>query len=157
MNLLFCFKETPHTQHSGLSLCKHTLLLPASVPSLARDECSLGLTSKIFLFQGLNYTHHSSSPSLIPVCTSLLEQRRWAEPRPCNIRPDFHWKQMLSIRGKDRLMFSKAYNNKPRGSSHASSWKRGKWPKHGLRCGASERVKEEGEKERRKEKKEKSW
>lgn len=52
---------------------------------------------------------------------------------------------MLSIRRKDRLMFSKAYNNKPRGSSQAGSPKSGKWPTHGLRCAASECGKEGGE------------
>lgn len=95
-------------------------MLQASVTSLARAKCSRSLTSEIFLptVSGLKYTH----PSVTLLCFSSLslEKTRWAEPRPCNLRLDFHWKQMLSIRRKDQLMFSKAYDNKPRGLSHAS-------------------------------------
>lgn len=42
---------------------------------------------------------------------------------------------MLSIRCKDRLMFSKAYNNKPRGLSHASWENRSKRPEYQLSVG----------------------
>lgn len=83
---------------------------------------------------GLKYTHPS-------VYISLPGGKEgWAEPWPCNLRPDFHWKQMLSIRCKDRLMFSKAYNNKPRGLSHASWENRSKRPEYQLSVG--ERVSE---------------
>lgn len=119
-------------------------MLQASVTSLAWDKCSLSLTSEIFLptVSGLKYTHPSVTLFLFFPSASLclLEKTRWAEPRPCNLRPDFHWKQMLSIHRKDRLMFSKAYNNKPRGSSHASWRNRGKRPQYQLSEWVSERV-----------------
>lgn len=120
-------------------------MLQASVTSLTRDKCSLSWTSEFFLptVSGLKYTHPSVCLTLslsLPASLFLLEKTGWAKPRPCNLRPDFHWKQMLSIRCKDRLMFSKAYNNKPRGLSHASWGNRSERPEYQLRSWLSERV-----------------
>ena len=120
-------------------------MLQASVTSLTRDKYSLSWTSEFFLptVSGLKYTHPSVCLTLslsLPASLFLLEKTGWAKPRPCNLRPDFHWKQMLSIRCKDRLMFSKAYNNKPRGLSHASWGNRSERPEYQLRSWLSERV-----------------
>lgn len=49
---------------------------------------------------------------------------------------------MLSIRCKDRLMFSKAYNNKPRGLSHASWENRSNPPEYQLSDWVSVSMKE---------------
>lgn len=110
------------------ALSENTLTLQAWVTSLAWDKCSLSLTCEYFPAYGFRATKKKLPllhPSLVPL-TPVLPTHfvcgsggkvGWGEPGTCNLRPDFHWKQMLSIHCKDRLMFSKAYNNKPRGSS----------------------------------------
>lgn len=113
-------------------LCpENVLALQASVTSLAWDKHILSLTSELS-FSSYCFRAKIHPPLLPCFFFCLLEKEGWAEPRPCNLRPDFHWKQMLSIRCKDRLMFSKAYNNKPRGLSHASWENRSKRLEHQL-------------------------
>lgn len=110
------------------SVWKHTHIASLSyIISLGQMQPELNM----WVFSSLRFQSYKKKklpllhPSLVPL-TPVLPTHfvcgsggkvGWGEPGTCNLRPDFHWKQMLSIHCKDRLMFSKAYNNKPRGSS----------------------------------------